>query len=630
MNLKIETLPKELKNKVDELVDLFWRHGVSNVTTAIEQITYLMLLKLTNKIHNDNQIRGLVWNELLNSKDAFTYYSSNFYEIEEFCISRLGSSFKSNIKMEIPSAIVFDDIIHLIDDIFNQVKNSHIGLVYSYLLTKIVGQSAIGQYSTPDFLIKFLVELMQPKPNQTFCDPACGTGGFLLGVNNYISEIDANYQFNVKLNGFDHDATMVRFAQFNMLFNAGSAHWIQQMDTLREEYNLDSYDIVLMNPPFSNKINFDSLSRKLRDEVGYSINNEFPSELLFSYLALSLLKNNGRCAVIVPEGTLFSDARYYKEFREKIITKYQLEGVISLPSGAFKPYTNVKASVLFISKIGVQERAANGKVWFYEVPNDAFNLDSKKNEIQIKFLSDLITSWNTREEKWGVWEDYFKTQKGLLKGYPPKWNQNVIYATYNEIQRRNYNLSMSNYRPHEISIYEQIVPEELIKEIINLEDDIKNDLNDLLSQLHDVQNGNLTIEQDDMENTTIPSNPDIKIEENMYEEENAEEKVSFDNLLIDYRAFIENLAKWQKDLLKIFCESSRPLACHEANKKLGNESISIQDALQSVKLFEFFGLLEKDDLQSMYYPKGTIDTKQELIKINSENLAVKMWRVTKK
>jgi len=284
-----------------------------------------------------------------------------------------GASF-SNYK---PS--VLDQVIEKLEriDMSNQDTK---GDIYEYMLSKLEGGGTAGQFRTPRHIIKLMVEMMQPTLEDTICDPAVGTAGFLVAAKEYIdkhygvTELDkyANHISKEMFNGTEFSSTMLRIASMNLYLHGVEEPNIVDVDAVSKDNTIsNAYTLVLANPPFKGTIDKDSIAPGLKNVTDTS-----KTELLFLALMLRQLKTGGRAAVIVPDGVLFGSGKAYKSMRQEIINNHKLEAVISMPSGVFKPYSGVSTSILIFTKTG---SGGTDNVWFYDMKADGKSLDDKRN-----------------------------------------------------------------------------------------------------------------------------------------------------------------------------------------------------------------------------------------------------------
>ncbi|MBL8399501.1 MAG: SAM-dependent DNA methyltransferase [Candidatus Accumulibacter sp.] len=331
---------------------------------------------------------------------------------------------------------VLSDAIDAIDQLFARAGEGSaaqdiMGDTFEYLLSEVATAGKNGQFRTPRHLIRFMVELLDPEPGQRVIDPAAGTGGFLFSTQQYLMrkysahenlvlewdgtphrtdgaaatpEQYAAIHHGANFVGLDNDRTMARIGWMNLVLHDVTDPHLLQGDSLskregkeqlRRVLESESYDFVLANPPFTGTVDSGDLEPdsvlfprvggggKKKDE---SITNK--SELLFLWLMLDLLHVGGRCAVIIPEGVLFGNTDAHVRLRRELLAEHVVEGVISLPGGLFQPYTGVKTSILIFrketrrdDKQSLPSSAAprTEHVWFYEVEDDGYSLDAKRN-----------------------------------------------------------------------------------------------------------------------------------------------------------------------------------------------------------------------------------------------------------
>lgn len=350
---------------------------------------------------------------------------------------------------------ILQQAIDLINRLFSRVDTQGaatdiMGDTFEYLLSEISTAGKNGQFRTPRQIIRCMVEMLDPQPGERVIDPAAGTGGFLFSSINYIlakhtdpellriewdgtlhqvfgDQFTPTEYSNVHQSdhyvGFGNDRTMVRIGWMNMILHGIENPQIHQRDSLGKRRDKDqlndllaseSYDVVLANPPFTGTVDTDDLDGEIFPTAGKSgkkaiqvITNK--SELLFVWRMLDLLNVGGRCAVIVPEGVLFGNTEGHVGLRRELLTEHKVEAVISLPSGVFQPYTGVKTSILVFQKETRKddrhqwkpvEQPRSRQVWFYEVEQEAFTLDAKRNERsgQDNDLWDMLEKYRRRND----------------------------------------------------------------------------------------------------------------------------------------------------------------------------------------------------------------------------------------
>lgn len=394
--------------------------------------------------------------------------------------------------IEKPSLLV--EAISKIDDIFIEIEKDATekghnfqdiqGDVYEMLLSEIAQAGKNGQFRTPRHIIKLMAELVKPKLGDKIADPACGTSGFLLGAYQYILTDLARKKESIDIEkdedgfeigsyssvlddktkkiidesfyGFDIDITMVRLGLMNLIMHGIDNPKVDYKDSLSKTYNeFNFYDIVLANPPFTGKLDKDDLNSNLRVDSA-------SSELLFLDRISSMLKVKGKAAVIIPEGVLFGSSNAQKKTREIILKDNNLEAVISLPSGAFKPYTGVKTAILIFTKVKENSEDWNTKkVWFYELQSDGYSLDDNRRRLKDFPLPETVKDFYNRNK--------FKT----------KDRKSHFYVPITEIQENDLDLSYNRYKEYVYVEQTYDPPKEILSKLILLEHEILNELEEL-------------------------------------------------------------------------------------------------------------------------------------------------------
>lgn len=358
-------------------------------------------------------------------------------------------------------------IVEKLEDI--DLSNKDImGDVYEYLLSKLATSGQNGQFRTPRHIIRMMVELMAPTPDDVICDPAMGSAGFICAAAQYLKENyeaelmreDVQRRFQTTMfTGHDTDSTMMRIGAMNMMLHGVEAPNITQVDSLSEDNEVrDAYTLILANPPFKGSLDKETVAKDLR-----SIAATTKTELLFLALFLRSLKVGGRCASIVPDGVLFGSQKAHKAIRKEIIENNRLQAVISMPSGVFKPYAGVSTAILVFTKTGT---GGTDDVWFYDMEADGFSLDDKRDPIEANDIPDIIERFHNLEAEKGR----ARTEKSFM--VPVK-----------EIVDNDYDLSINKYK--EI-VYEKIEyppTSELIADIKELNAKIAKGLEELEAML---------------------------------------------------------------------------------------------------------------------------------------------------
>ena len=276
---------------------------------------------------------------------------------------------------------------------FSYDNSEDLGNAFEYLLSIMGSQGDAGQFRTPRHIIDMMVEIVDPKKNETILDPACGTAGFLISAYRHIlaqnkdedgkSTLTADDRKRLTENfaGYDISPDMVRLSRVNMYLHHFTKPKISEYDTLTSEEKWDDcYDVILANPPFMTpKGGIMSHSR-------YRVKAKRSEVLFVDYIA-EHLNPTGRAAIIVPEGIVFQSANAYKELRKYLVDDGLLYAVISLPAGVFNPYSGVKTSILLIDKSFARLK---DEILFVKLNNDGFDLGAQRREIEGSEIPEII------------------------------------------------------------------------------------------------------------------------------------------------------------------------------------------------------------------------------------------------
>jgi type I restriction enzyme M protein len=405
-------LTGELRNQIDSIWNDFWAGGIANPLQVIEQITYLIFIKRLDEMQEleereaatlgkpvERRIfpegkdeRGEPFANLRWSRFKHFAGPKMFRIVDEHVfpfirtLNGQGTSYARHMRdarFQIPGPALLAKVVDKIDRLDMGNRDTK-GDLYEYMLAKIATAGQNGQFRTPRHIIATMVELVQPKPDDVICDPACGTCGFLVAAGEYLRKHHAELfrddklrrHFNEGLfNGFDFDSTMLRIGSMNMALHGVEGANVSYRDSLAEDHAEDAgrYTLVLANPPFAGALDYESTAKDLQRIVKTK-----KTELLFIALFLRLLKIGGRAAVIVPDGVLFGSSKAHKDLRRILVEENKLDAVIKLPSGAFRPYAGVSTAILVFTRTGV---GGTDQVWFYDVRADGWSLDDKRQPL---------------------------------------------------------------------------------------------------------------------------------------------------------------------------------------------------------------------------------------------------------
>ena len=530
-------LTGELKSKIDQIWNAFWSGGIANPLEVIEQITYLLFLRRLDDLHTleenkanrlmrpierrvfpeGNDPRGraftdLRWSHFKNAapSDMFVIVGEHVFPF----LRTLGttestpdSTYAHHMKdarFTIPTPALLAKVVDLLDAVPMDNRDTK-GDLYEYMLGKIASAGQNGQFRTPRHIIQLMVEMTAPTPQDTICDPASGTCGFLVAAGEYLRDKHSELFHDAKLNkhfnhgmfhGYDFDNTMLRIGSMNMLLHGVENPAITYRDSLAQDHGTEEgrYSLLLANPPFAGSLDYENVAKDLLQTVKTK-----KTELLFLALFLKLLKPGGRAAVIVPDGVLFGSSTAHKTLRKMLVEEQKLDGIVSLPGGVFKPYAGVSTAILFFTKTN---SGGTDQVWFYDMQADGYSLDDKRqpllsedklglrasknrNEQLLKEehlknnLPDVLARWRTlnpaRPER-----SHDRAQSTSVRAEPveacpeltrPRTAQSFCVRKA-DIAANGYDLSINRYKEVVHQQVQHRAPSEILVELAKLEDEI--------------------------------------------------------------------------------------------------------------------------------------------------------------
>ena len=493
----------ELRSKVDSIWDTIWTGGITSPITVLEQITYLMFMKLLD----DNQLKAEAGANALGIKlknrvfgEGICVISENphvetdyknlrwhvfhnyepgamFNNIQNYVfpfIKQIGegkdtafSRYMKDTVFLIPTAKVLAKVVDGIDAM--DMNNKDImGDVYEYLLGKIAAAGENGQFRTPRHIINMMVQLMKPTLKDKILDPAMGSAGFLLESSTYISthyakELmkadNAKYYKSGMFSGFDTDQSMLRIGAMNMMLHGVEDPNITYQDSLSGDNNeRNCYSLIMANPPFTGSVFQEEISKDL-----LALCKTKKTELLFLTLFVKMLEVGGRCASIVPDGVLFGSSTAHKAIRKELVENQKLVAVISMPSGVFKPYAGVSTAILIFTKTNA---GGTDKVWFYDMKADGYSLDDKRSPIAANDIPDIIARFNNLDGE----EGRERTEQSF-------------FVTKEEIVDNGYDLSINKYKKTEYVTVEYPSTAEILDRLDALEAEIASEMKELRKML---------------------------------------------------------------------------------------------------------------------------------------------------
>lgn len=504
----------ELKNRIDSLWTEFWTGGITNPLTVIEQITFLMysrlldmqerkderLGSLTGKSHlsrfseADQDCRWENWRHyggpemLRHVRDRVFPHFRHLAERSSGAGSQF-AAFMKDAQLMIQKETLLSKAVNAVHDLPLERGDTK-GDLYEYLLSKLTTAGINGQFRTPRHIIRLMVELMQPQPTDRICDPSCGTAGFLIEAYEYLlrqhtseagkhvevidgeehiiysGDLLGDHRQHVDsdmFHAYDFDATMLRIATMNLVMHGVAEPDVHYQDTLSQSFeerhpkgSKDAFNMILANPPFKGSLDEQDVAPDILRTVKTK-----KTELLFIGLILRMLKIGGRSATIVPDGVLFGSSKAHVQLRQHLIENNQLEAVISLPSGVFKPYAGVSTAIIIFAKGGKTEN-----VFFYDVESDGFTLDDKRTKV-----GDGRGDLPDVRSKYLHWCD----SKGDFADRTAK----AFEVSANDIRAQSYDLSINRYKKQVQVAVPHKEPIDILARLKALEIEIQADMEDI-------------------------------------------------------------------------------------------------------------------------------------------------------
>ena len=511
----------ELKSKIDAVWNGFWSGGISNPLEVMEQLTYLLFIKALderqtlaeNKAHRtgkpfDDDIfpegeqfrpeglvegrpyRDLRWSRFkhMAAADMFEVVGTYVFPfLQQRAEDSTHAKHMRGARLTIQTPGLLQKAVDGLDAI-PMVDRDTKGDVYEYMLSKIATAGQNGQFRTPRHIIQLMVEMTAPQPDDTICDPASGTCGFLVLAGEYIrdhhpsaltDQARAGHFHNGMFSGYDFDNTMLRIGSMNMQLHGVQNPSISHRDSLAEDHAgvAEAYSLVLANPPFAGSLDYESTAKDLLQVVKTK-----KTELLFLSLFIRLLKPGGRAAVIVPDGVLFGSTNAHKELRRILVEDQKLDGIVSLPAGVFRPYAGVSTAILLFTKTN---SGGTDHVWFYDLKADGYSLDDKRTPLldvellgtATELLSEQDHARNNLPDAVARWKerDGEELERARI--------EQSFCVPKADIAANAYHLSINAYKEVVYDEIEYTPPAEILKELAGLEAEIQRGLDDLKAML---------------------------------------------------------------------------------------------------------------------------------------------------
>lgn len=471
----------DIKQKVDAVWQTFWNKGFTNTSAIFEQITYLLFMKmLDDKQLEKEAIANLIGDLLLNptfpdgmwhnptTDQDVPYNEMRWHVFKEMeptkmlnrvrndvfiflrYVGKEGSAYSKAMEdtvFQITDARFLSRVIEGIDEISSDGADM-MGDVYEYMLGIMAASGTNGQFRTPRHIIRMMVELMRPTLDDTICDPAMGSAGFIMEAAKYIIEHQSDELLNIEekerfrkeiFHGSDSDASMLRIGCMNMMLHDVDEPNLYYRNSLSDENDdTNRYTLCLANPPFAGSLDTDDIAHTLKAAVKTK-----KTELLFLALMMRMLQSGGRCASIVPDTVLTGDAQAYKTIRSALVDNHCMQAVITMPSGVFQPYSGVSTAIIIFTKTGT---GGTDKVWFYDMRADGFSLTTQRTpQPEQNDIPDVISRFHNLEAE----ADRSRKEQSF-------------FVTADEIRANGYDLSYKRYHEVEREAVEYEAPETII------------------------------------------------------------------------------------------------------------------------------------------------------------------------
>lgn len=472
--------------------------GINGDAQRIEQITWLLFLKVydakesdwemneddftsiiprecrwVNWAHDDKSGVALTGDDLLNFVN-----NTLFPTLKNLPVNHETPIKKSIVQTTFQDAnnymkdgVLLRQVINVIDDIdFSDYNESHaFGEIYESILKELQSAGSSGEFYTPRAVTDFMAKMIEPKIGETMADLACGTGGFITSwlkeLHKKVETVADEDAYSSSIYGIEKKQFPYMLAITNMLLHDLDVPKIFHDNTLLRDVldytDDDKFDVILMNPPYGGSEKAD-------------VKSHFPSDLassetadLFMSVIMYRLKENGRAAVILPDGFLFGTDNAKINIKKKLLNEFNLHTIIRMPSSVFSPYTSITTNILFFDKTGPTK-----ETWIYRLDKpEGFKNFSKTKPMKLEHFEPAISWWNNREE---IIEDGFDKSK--------KYTKEDLEEKYG------YNLDLCGY-PHEEEVI--LAPNDLIHQYQEERASLNAEIDRVLEEIENLLGGKI-------------------------------------------------------------------------------------------------------------------------------------------
>lgn len=435
----------DLQTTLKRLCKVMWEANVTNPITYVTQISYLLFLKMLEEIDTEQKAAGngkyrslfgkfevgrkeidyepLRWSVLTSNPDNEKMLRTLRDTLPQLAqhpkLSPTARAIFQNAAVVIPNGAALRRAVDVIAPIsFLAVDADVKGDLFEILVSDLGSQKRAAQFRTPRHLIRVITQMVDPKIGETICDPACGSGGFLISAYEHILLANTRAEFvresvspdglavrrgigdrlkrpqwdflqKGALHGFESDPDILRLAAMNAVLHQFDESPLISRDSIcggEDKWDEVQFDVILENPPFSG-VRGDA-KRSLRVERG-------DKYVLFLAHALRSLRKGGRAGIVFPNGILFGDTDSHVRVKTRLLEEFDLQAVVTLPKGMFEPYTPNPTCFFVFRNSGKPTK----QVWFYRVQGDGSSLSKtrKFGDHYPNDFPDLLEKWKDRK-----------------------------------------------------------------------------------------------------------------------------------------------------------------------------------------------------------------------------------------
>ena len=430
MNIAESSLPVEVSTQLHNILESMKNKYYGDALQFCENFALIMYTANVLPHEFKRLFEGIAYQ---NNDSHFVNFLTDLV-IEASKVENVPASLKDNFKLTIESPDILYEICILVYALSIKrkfdIQNPGVkieSLVMDYLLSEVFQTQSNGEFFTPYCLVDLMTELLGVEQGyMEVCDPACGSGGFLLSC---YRKMQQEKKLLTNFYGYDINERMLRICYFNLVFHAAPSHNLYVKDILQNE---GKFTCIISNPPYLKK-NYEDFISKI----------------------LTMIKPKGKCAILVPEGFLTAFDKKRTELRNNLVKNFNIEGIISLPAGVFAPYTMANSSILFFTN----ELPQSDTIPFYQLKHVGYTLDYRREPTTENDIPELVKLW--------------KDNKLRIEN---KENPHLLHVEREKIIQNNFELSALSYFQYEETTYDSIDPRSIMSELVELETKVNEQL----------------------------------------------------------------------------------------------------------------------------------------------------------